>query len=325
MPGADGVPGATPRVKQSALNLGDLLDKGGQGEVWALADRPDQVFKRYFLPSVNTAALEGLVGFPLRLRPSDQRALQECAAWPAEIVTAKQQAVGFLMRRVPAPFVARTASGKSQLRELQYLLFEPKPLWGDIEPLDAEDRIELVRTFVDLLRVLHRHTVVLGDISMRNILWAPGDPPRLFVLDCDSARFENSASVLPQASTPDWDDPHGPPSGSDLDSDRYKLALLVGRVLSRDAYIRPGHPLRLLPEIEDPIADMVRKSFDRAGGPRGSRPDADEWARALSGRASIALTPPVPRVPVPLLPMAEMDNRGEREIIQLRPFPPGQP
>lgn len=317
--------GATPRVEQAALKLGEMLDKGGQGEVWTLTDRPDHVFKRYFMPNVNTSALEGLVGFPLRLRPSEQRTLQECTAWPTEIVTAKQQAVGFVMRRVPGEFVARTASAKGQLRELQYLLYEPKPLWGDIEPLDADDRVELVRAFVELVRILHRHTVVLGDISMRNILWAPGDPPRLFVLDCDSARFESSPSVLPQANTPDWDDPYGPPGSSDLDSDRYKLALFAGRVLSRDAYVRPGQELHLLPDLENPIADLARKSFERAGGARGSRPDADEWARALSGRASIALTPPAPRAPVPLLPMAEMDSRGEREMIQLRPLPPGRP
>jgi hypothetical protein len=323
--GVNGAAGVTPKVEQSALKMGEMLDKGGQGEVWALGDRPDQVFKRYFMPSVNTAALDGLVGFPLRLRPSEQRTLETSAAWPIETVTAKGQAVGFLMRRVPPDFVARTASAKGQLRELQYLLYEPKPLWGDIEPLDTDDRIELVRSFVELLRILHRYTVVLGDISMRNILWAPGDPPRLFVLDCDSARFESSPSVLPQANTPDWDDPHGPPGSSDLDSDRYKLALLVGRVLSRDAYVRPGQELHLLPGVEDPIAELVRKSFERAGGARGSRPDADEWTRALSGRASIALTPPAPRAPVPVLPLAEMDDRGEREVIQLRPFPPGRP
>lgn len=320
-----GTTGATPGVEQSALNLGEVLDKGGQGEVYTLGDRPDQVFKRYFMPNVNAAALAGLVGFPLRLRPAEQRTLEENTAWPTEMVLAKGQAVGFLMRRVPPAFVARTASAKGQLRELQYLLYEPNPLWGDIEPLDADDRVELVRAFVELLRILHRHAVVLGDISMRNILWAPGDPPQLFVLDCDSARFESSPSVLPQANTPDWDDPHAPPGSSDLDSDRYKLALFVARVLSRDAYLRPGKELQLLPGIENPIAELVRKSFERAGGARGSRPDADEWARALSGRASIALTPPAPRAPVPLLPLAEMDNRGEREVIQLRPFQPGRP
>jgi hypothetical protein len=322
-----GINGATgigaPRVELTALQLGEVLDKGGQGEVWTLTARPDEVFKRYFVSNVNGPALEGLVGFPATLGPADQRTLLESTAWPTELVYDRGAVVGFVMRRVPAEFRANTASAKTQLRELQYLLFEPKPLWGDIEPLDVDSRVELARRFVELMRILHRRTVVLGDISMRNVLWATGDPPRIFVLDCDSARFEQSPSVLPQANTPDWNDPNAPPGTSDLDSDRYKLALFVVRVLARDAYVRPGVTPTLLPGIENPIADLVLKTFERAGGARGSRPDADEWARTLSGRDSIPLTPPMPRAAVPTLPLADLDRRGEREIIQLNRFPGG--
>ncbi|SDT50364.1 hypothetical protein [Actinoplanes derwentensis] len=318
------VPGGTTRIDLAALRLGPAIDKGGQGEVWSLTDRPEEVFKRYFVASVNGSALAGLVAFPASLTPAGQRVLGESAAWPSAVVTDHGNVIGFLMRRVPAPFIATTANAKSQLRELQYLLFDPKPLWGDIEPLDAGDRLELCRRFVTLLSILHSHRIVLGDISMRNILWSPGDPPELFIIDCDSARFETSASVLPQASTPDWNDPHGPGGTSDLDSDRYKLALFVGRVLSKNAYVRPGEIPALLPGLDDAVSDLVHKTFERAAGARGSRPGTDEWARALSGRGSIPLTPPVPRAPVPVLPMADLDTRGERETIQLRPIP-GRP
>jgi hypothetical protein len=315
------VPTGVPRVDLATLRLGPAIDKGGQGEVWSLADRPDEVFKRYFVSQVNGTALEELVAFPGTLSPAQQRVLRESTAWPSAVVIEHGNVVGFLMRRVPTRFIATTANAKSQLRELQYLLFEPKPLWGDIEPLGADDRLELARRFVALLAILHSHQVVLGDISMRNILWSPGDPPALFVIDCDSARFEQSASVLPQASTPDWNDPHGRPGSSELDSDRYKLALFVARVLSRDAYVRPAEPPALLPGLDSAVSDLVRKTFERAAGARGTRPGTDEWSRALSGRGSIPLTPPVPRTPVPVLPMAELDARGKREMIQLRPFP----
>ncbi|WP_033345166.1 hypothetical protein [Catenuloplanes japonicus] len=307
-----------PTVRLADLHLDEVLDKGGQGAVHSLADRPDQVFKQYFLPTADGAALSALVGFPATLSPGDRRTLLESAAWPTEIVVEGHRTAGFLMQRVPARFAGRKANGRHQLRELQYLLFPPKPLWGDIEPLDVFERLFLARRFIEVMGVLHRRSVVLGDISMRNILWAPGEPPELFILDCDSACV--AGTVLPQADTPDWNDPESRTSTSDLDSDRYKIALTVGRILSCDAYVRPGTGLDLLDGLPDEVAAAVGTTFARAAGGHGTRPTVDEWARALSGRASIPLTPPAPRPPMPVLPLTDTDRRGPRGVIQLRPY-----
>jgi DNA-binding helix-hairpin-helix protein with protein kinase domain len=308
-------------VDVSQLSIGELLDRGGQGEVWSLMDRPDEVFKKYLLPSINAAPLHRLVAFPDQLTTGDQQVLLSCTAWPTCVVTEAGRETGFLMRRVPKEFVATMTSGKAQLRELQYLLFAPKPLWGDIVPLDGDGRVELIRRFVEVLQILHRHQMVLGDISMRNILWSEGQRPGVMVLDCDSAKEEARPGVSPDVNTPDWADPEG---RTDLASDRYKLALLVARVLACDPYVKPGNPPVFLPDVEPQIGIAVAETFARAGGPRDARPDADSWARALSGRATIQLTPPVQRLPLPQLPMADLDQRGERGVINLRPVP-GRP
>jgi hypothetical protein len=310
------------------LKLGALLDKGGQGEVWALTDRPTEVFKKYLRPSVNGDALATLVAFPQQLSETERRQLYERTAWPLARVCDAGLPVGFVMRRAPADFIANPDQpGRPQLRELQYLLYQPSPLWGDIRPLEANRRVSLARDFVELLRLLHRYDVVVGDISMRNILWSDVPTPRAFLLDCDSVTIKQSPTVLPVTDTIDWKDPHQPSGPARLDTDRYKLALFVGRVLAGDAYAQPGKELNLIPGIEALTGDAVRTCFDRAAGLAGTRPEADEWARALSGRASIPLTPPVPRPAPPRLPVAPADRRGERDVIVMRPLarPPRSP
>ncbi|WP_027345046.1 hypothetical protein [Hamadaea tsunoensis] len=311
------------RVGVDQLVVGDLLDRGGQGEIWELSNSPDQVFKRYFLPNVNGPALEDLVRFPSGLPEHERSLLLNTTAWPECATIEGGRVVGFLMPRAPERFTAATITGGRRLRELQYLLYEPKPIWGDIQPADADDRIAIARLFVDLMAILHRHGVVLGDISMRNVLWCGGDEPAgIFVLDCDSSRRLTMPPVLPQANTTDWDDPAGKPGVADIESDRYKTALFVGRVLAREAYVRPGAELTLLSGIPDEIAATVVKTFAKAAtADRTARPDIEEWRLALSGRGQIQLTPPQPRTPLPQLPMAEVDQRGARGYVTLRPLP----
>ena len=82
------------------------------------------------------------------------------------------------------------------------------------------------------------------------------------------------------------------PPAPDLDSDRYKLALFVGRVLSTGAYVRPGEPLPLGSDIPNRVATQVASLWQQAAGQRGTRPDAAKWAMALSDRQEIALQSP---------------------------------
>lgn len=307
-------------VALADLRLDEMLDRGGQGEVWSLAGDPDRVLKKYLNSRIDETALSTLVDFPQRLPAAERDLLTQRTAWPAARVVDNGHAVGFLMRRVPPPFIGTTAGPKAQLRELQYLLYEPKPFWGEISPLSTERRVVFVRHFVEVVCLLHRRAMVLGDISMRNILFSDEDSPRVFVLDCDSARPQRGQPVLPQADTPDWGDPMRSGSDQDIDTDRYKLALVVGRVLASDAYVRPGDALSLLPDLDGNVAQQVAEKFQQASGARGSRPDAEMWVRALSGRGMIQLTRPVPLAPLPTLPMVDLQGRGEREMIQMRPL-----
>jgi hypothetical protein len=223
------------------------------------------------------------------------------------------------MRRAPATMTWRTRSGEVKLTELQYLLRAPKPAWdGIVQPLPGQRR-DLLLCLVRLVDWLHLMGLVLGDVSQANVLWTVRPEPAVFMLDCDGFRVSGMPPVLAQADTPDWGDPLAPPGTVTVDSDRYKAALAIGRVLAQDAYALPGGPLAVVPGVLDERQEAaVRDRFAQAGGACGTRPTLAEWGNALSGRdvIKLAATTPVPR---PAVNRAVMDGPRSRRTIPLRP------
>ncbi|MFJ2033731.1 hypothetical protein [Streptosporangium sp. NPDC087985] len=293
------------------------LGEGGQGVVTRVIGHGRLVYKEYMpqAGAVNDGALSDLVSFGDNLPPVDRQSLLSQCAWPVARVRDGDRVTGFLMREVPGEFLG-TIGGTSKLVEAQYLLFPPNWAWQDLHQPDITGRTEIALVAARLIGLLHGHGFVLGDISFRNLLWQPAPPYRVFVLDCDGFRRHGGEPVLRQAHTPDWDDPLQPSTGPDLDTDRYKLALLIGRILARDAHVRPGKALALLPGLEPRTAEAVTELFARAAGPRGSRPIAGEWVQALLGRRWILVSrAPLRQVSEPA-ERAEMHRPGSGRISQ---------
>ncbi|MEV5409586.1 hypothetical protein AB0K60_12215 [Thermopolyspora sp. NPDC052614] len=274
------------------------LGDGGQGVVTRLTGAEPLVYKEYMphAGTVNGTALAQLIEFVHGLAPQERRVLMEQCAWPVARVVDGDRVTGFLMPLLPDDFYWVIGRNRKPV-ELQYLLYKPNWAWQGMPLPDIQGRVEIALAAARLIDRLHHHGWVIGDISFRNLLWRPIAPYRIFMIDCDGLRRHGDEAVLRQAHTPDWDDPHQPATGPDLDSDRYKLALLVARVLSRTASVRPGQELTLLPGLEQPTVNAVRELFARAKGPHGTRPAASEWVQALLGRKWIAVTRPAVRRP----------------------------
>lgn len=306
-------------LRLSDLEVGDKLGQGGQGVVHELRGTwTDYVYKEYLVSNVDGAALARLVQVPGKMPPQERDQLLRQAAWPLARVVDGGRVKGFIMPKVPARFWGRRVKGPA-LRELQYLLYEPKPLWGDITPLDGPGRLEIARRAASLFLLLHSHRLVVGDVSMRNLLWSPS-PPAVYLLDCDAIRPVGERPVLPQPQTPDWVDPQQPSTGPDLDTDRYKLALLVTRVLCRSPDLEPGEEPVFVPGLPERVVAEVTARFAEAARPRGLRPDAAQWVRALDDRGTIELPPLPPVRTPPKLPKAPLDGEPvRRPIIRLRP------
>ena len=284
----------TQDVEESALQLGEEIGSGGQGHVFRVhGESAGIVYKRYKVTGADPDALKLLVNVPSSLPPADRECLQRLSAWPLARVVRLGRPSGFLMQEIPSLFYARNSIGAIKARELQYLIYERRPAWGNIVAGDvsAKTRVEVAKEFASLVHLLHHRALVIGDVSMKNVLWAPGDPPSIFLIDCDSIRQLGSPPVLPQADTPEWEDAQQSSSVPDLESDRYKLALLVGRVLCKAPYLRPGEELQLVPDLSGNIGLRVQELWARASGPRADRPAASEWITALNGGEEASVGP----------------------------------
>ncbi|MFE2110494.1 hypothetical protein ACFXAF_32160 [Kitasatospora sp. NPDC059463] len=292
------------------LPLGDEAGRGGQGRVQRLVGYPGLLFKRYLEAGrVNGGALTALVALRLGLPQADRERLDAQAAWPLCRVTDGPRCVGFLMREAPPAMTWQTAAGTRKLTEAQYLLYPEKSATQGIVRPDAEQRTALLLELVGLIDRLHRWGLVIGDLSHANVLWTVRPEPAVHLLDCDGIRRVGAAPVLEQADTPNWADPRSPHgSAASVDSDRYKAALLIGRILAQDPYVAPGARLEPLPGLlVDRALAMVRRVWEQADGPYGSRPDLTAWLLALGGRGSIPLAPGVP--PPPPRPARPEDER----------------
>lgn len=307
-------------VERSSLRLGAKQATGGQGHIHELLDEPGLLFKEFYNGRPDSHALSSLVGERLRLSPGDRAMLDSQAAWPLCRVTEGGQATGFLMNRVPDAFMWRTSGGNARLTEAQYLLRPTKVAFQSVPQPTPEERLELVRAYVALLDRLHDWGLVFGDISHANLLWSIAPVPAVHLIDCDGVRRMGGNPVLPQADTPDWDDPLVSQGRPTLDSDRYKIALLVVRILSRTPYARPGEEWFPVPGVlNDRQLSTVTRLLTQAAGAAGSRPDMRQWAAALSDRRTIPLMRPVPRQPLTVDDVMLDDSPSARRIIRLRP------
>ncbi|GAA3504737.1 hypothetical protein GCM10019016_118500 [Streptomyces prasinosporus] len=305
-------------VARSSLALGERVGSGGQGDVYAVTGGL-LLFKEYKDPSkVNGTALADLAGLRQGLVQADRSRLDALAAWPLCRVVEGGRTLGFLMRRAPAPMTWRTAAGATKLLELQYLIRPPKAAWQDVAQPTPEQRRALALACVEAIGWFHDAGLVIGDISQANVLWSLSPEPAVHFLDCDGFRRVGRAAVQAQAATPDWNDPLAPSTDATVDTDAYKTALVAGRIVARQPYVRPGQDLELVPGcLDDRQGDGVRRLFAQAAGERGSRPRPSEWQTALSNRGVIKLTAATPR-PRPAVDRTVLDGTRDRTPIRLR-------
>ncbi|MGW0797104.1 hypothetical protein [Streptomyces sp. NPDC002692] len=308
-------------VALSSLTVGDQAGRGGQGEVRSVGE--GLVYKEYMNPStVNGHALADLVTFRQGLIPTDRGRLDALAAWPLCRVVEGPRTLGFLMRRAPASMSWHTATGVKKLVELQYLVRPSKVAWQEVSQPTPEQRRALALACVEAIGWFHDAGLVIGDISQANILWSLTPEPAVHFLDCDGFRRLGRDAVQAQAATPDWNDPLAPSTEASVDTDAYKTALTVGRILAQDPYLRPEKGLRPVTGcLNERQAAAAERLFAQAAGGRGTRPRPGEWQTALSDRGTIALTAARPRSR-PAVDHTVLDGVRDRRPIALRP--PGQ-
>ncbi|MEU6138579.1 hypothetical protein [Nocardioides sp. NPDC047086] len=297
-------------IQLSDLSLGRHIAQGSQGRIIELADHPGTVAKLYRtreLGLVDGRALAELV----RIRgfvESEGLQVDHFAAWPHTVVLDGLRTAGFLMQRVHDPFLAGFGP-TTALAELGLLVDS-----GDVRTPGIYERVLLMRALAAVMDALHRQGLVLGDLSPRNIAWSVSPMPRVMLLDCDGIRPAGEDGVLPPADTRGWEDPTNVGLPPTADSDRFKLALTIARVLTGDRNAAPA----LRPDLTFAgeagiLVGPLTRLMDQAAGPPGMRPTASQWATVLDVRSPWAGTAP------PVSPA--MRSRGPSPSGEiLRPF-----
>jgi DNA-binding helix-hairpin-helix protein with protein kinase domain len=269
-----------PDVRLSDLGEVRPVADGGHGVVCLLPRPGDLLLKLYHDDvAVNADELGVLIDLPARFTPADRRLLGCSTAWPRRRVFDRDRCVGLLMRRAPSRF-ATPLAGSSRLLELQFLLYPKRVMWQELVLPSADERRRLAVRYVRLFQVLHGNGVLFGDVSMRNLLWSLSGGPDVFALDCDGFRVLGRRPAVHPADTVGWSDPTARPGEATLETDRYKLALVVLRLLLADHAVVPGD--ELCQRLDRPLAVLAERAV-----PAGARPSAAEWLAVLAGGAGL--------------------------------------
>lgn len=278
-------------VDGGVLRLGRMLGQGGQGRVVEVIGDEDPagstaLVAKWYLPAVslNAASLTRLVAWRRSLGEATRAVLDDVACWPRAVLLRDGRAAGVLLPRVLPDFwldlSLPSGARASVLRELQYLIARPKLLARrGVPDVDPGTRLWLLVRFVEAVALLHANDVVLGDLSVKNVLFSPENGGRVHFLDCDALRLAGTIPAVGQPNSPGWDDPAFPGT-QNQQSDRYKLALTVLRVLARNFHTRnPDDAAGLLGREYLPLL--------RAGlsGDPDARPPTAAWLHPLRRRA----------------------------------------
>ncbi len=239
--------------------------RGGQGRVYAPARVPTlkgvhpgrigsrPVVKLYHGPPPPGAggALEAMVQWSRRLAPSQRELLYRVSAWPLATITCAGALAGIAMQdvrgRFEVPFHMPSGRTAEVLLQLEHLL-EPDAylaLRGQPVTVDTRMRARVAERISAAFAYLHRHAIVVSDVSPSNLLISFADAePEVCLIDCDSMVFRGRRA-LTSVETGDWQMPPGfaePPYTRAADA--YKLGLLVLRLFARSHDARRLEPHR---------------------------------------------------------------------------------
>lgn len=281
--------------------LGRELARGGEGAVHLLPGRPGVLVKLYFPQRLAADPgladkLRAMAAIPLR---DDRR-----FAWPRMTVhNASGRVTGFAMRQVAG---------------LSFQTFcQPRLVLDKLPGWRRARSVAVARSFVGLLRTLHSHGAIAGDINPANFLFSP-DTCEATCLDCDSYQVSTGGRIhLCRVGVPELQPPELQAGFSGItrtvEHERFCAAVMLFRLLMLGlhpySHRDGGHPVENLRKGRIPFdpgagkADRVRfpegrwqpmwshlpyavktlfiRAFADGHADPSARPGLDEWEQIL--------------------------------------------
>ncbi|QDZ26580.1 kinase [Noviherbaspirillum sp. UKPF54] len=162
--------------------LGELLAKGGEGEIYPLRDRPEILIKIY-----HDAILKKR-GKDLQDKVQAMRQVTELRnnrklSWPLiPVYDAQQRWVGYAMYRAKGIPMAKLAHA---------MLYQK-----NFPGLNRRKVAGYLLNLLETTRFLHNHGVMIGDCNLQNILCDPNSED-VVLIDCDSYQLSVSGKHYP--------------------------------------------------------------------------------------------------------------------------------
>lgn len=312
------------------------LGRGGEGVVYRAPGHPDKVYKEFLAAAYTTpdiSALSRLIDLQAAWSPEERAWLRERTVWPETMILRNGKLMGFLMPSIHQRFIRKhgiRSNPKTVFCEWNYLSlrnkFQANPnISTEVPRVSHLDALKLVYDLAQTIAALHRHGVIVGDISGKNLLWTDKPSFHVLIIDCDSFRIGTQSGVASPKQSPDWDDPHLNGQPTSQDSDVYKLALAAFRAIWSSGTDRPspgGTQLSRPDGIPEEIVQLIAASMQPVG-----RPSAEDWVRTLAIPARLGGRPAIkvgtPGVSRPSQPTGGSIPRGPRPTLQMGKDQPG--
>ena len=190
----------------------------------------------------------------------------------------RRRLVGLVLPRIPTSFYRSPGDP----REMEVLLCDDSRMRNiPCEPPSWRERLAIALDCAEYMTFVHRQLgMIVGDVNHRNELWRAGRQPASYWIDCDSYRIANTTSSAASITSPGWSDPRSPRASS-VDSDHYKLALLIYRMLVQHPNVEP-RPDRIDVHLGKKVGKAVLDCAQEAAtAGRGGRPEAARWIDVL--------------------------------------------
>ena len=255
--------------------------------------------------------------------------IESRTVWPRVAVTDRGRLRGYLMSRVPAQFFRLYGlrnRPRNVLCDWNYLSmrdrYENNPrLVSEIPKPNAAQISALIADLARTVQELHRHDVIVGDMSGQNLIWTDQPSLHVMLIDCDSFRVRGSTGVNYPKETPDWEDPVVQQGRTNQQSDIYKLGVAAYRAVWAATTRLPPSDLANRPPPAGVPASLP-SLIDRSTG-TGERPSATEWVQRLAEPSAAAPALVAPSQVQSVTRTKTTSSAPSRPTIQMRPRAPG--
>ncbi len=214
-----------------------------------------------------------------RIHSADPR-ITTC--WPTKLIASTEGGIDAYYRVPLEKKFELAGTGARSPRNLNLAVDLRGGHGEEISPAQAREVLTLTCKW---LHVMHESGMVHGEVAFHNIAYSADTDTSICVLDFEASRRIGMPSFRgPDRSETHWLDPQADAREASQDSDRYQLALLAFRLLvtrTRNGLIDAEAVPQVLDGFTEHETSLLSGLWDRASGPRGSRPTTHEWLHAL--------------------------------------------